>query len=667
MHSNSLRPHSLAPLSLVTLLATACAQAQQADPKHLVVGSTTPAPGGAGAKDPRLEGLPTFLLMVPGGTVEVGMTTEQLVAAACQAISPTRPAMAAKSAPEKLITAMKRTVSALGRQKVTVDAFLLARWPVKCAEYETYIRLRRQQNAKVRAPFGWWRFGCAEDYDTKLPEINQQFPKMKDGPVQFWERHGDDLPYKLQDEKGRSIADLPVTYVNYREANEFAGWLGMRLPTEVEWTRAGRGDGANVWPWAKAADPTTDVFTEDALKQLSIFTSRDQVLKAVGTVPAGTGPYGHLDMFGQVWQLVADLGYRPIRGADVFATEWKLLQKDKTGAMLQSPPNWKDDKAIGKGGSYLSFQEPVQLLVDARAPVQTIDVMESLGFRLAKSLKPGYDVLYSKLHGFFNRGPFAADQEVDLAAQVGAERYELGANGFPTAYHAVSFAPVNWLSKEKGADLQKLLEKSETTPFLIGAFATTADLIDPAVPPGIYIVQYRKEGMPRELGDAIKTGHKELGAMGKSKAKEGDKPEEGAPEEKDKDKPGKEKKAGWREVIQRYGITEKDLETKEAAHGLKFVRIDGVEVSTEHGCFLLLGGTDAKLVAAIPASNQTPVAGTPFPSELVLEADKKGKAIAKFRFGMPLQPQNGKKIVDFHFQVTLDRPAPTAETPWRLP
>ena len=41
--------------------------------------------------------------------------------------------------------------------------------------------------------------------------------------------------------------------------------------------------------------------------------------------------------------------------------------------------------------------------------------------------------LDSLVRGVYNRAPFAAEQDVDLAGQVGAERYELGPDGFPTA------------------------------------------------------------------------------------------------------------------------------------------------------------------------------------------------------------------------------------------
>lgn len=666
MHLNSLRVPFLASVSLGTLLLSAPAQSAAGSKPQAI---QPPGSGASPAKadDTQLAGLPTFLLLVPGGTVEMGLDAQAFLAAASQVVVPSKPESAAKISPAKLTEAMRRSASLLGRRKVDVAPFLLAKTPVTNAQYEPFVAGKRKAGQKARPPFHWWRFGRADSYNDKLADINKLFPKMKDGPLQYWERHGDELPYKLEDEKGKSIADLPLTYISWREANEFAGSLGFRLPSEAEWTRAARGDGKNVWPTTP-----DDRFSEQLLKDLMIFNSRDQSAKPAGSVQAAKGPFGHLDMFGQVWQFIGEMGFRPINGVDPFSGEWKELQKDKVGQLLQAPPGWKDDRALAKGGSFLSAGEPIQLLIDARAPVLTIDVMESLGLRLAKSLKPGYDAMYSALRGTFNKAVFVPDQEITLAEQVGAERYELDANGFPTHYDTVSLAPVNWLSKDKNAELGKLVEKSQTSPLLIGALMTTDALLEPAAPAGLYSVLYRKHGVPRELVEAVKQGHKELAALAKAKPAT-DKPEDEAKkddkaDDKKGDKKDKEKeKKGWREVIASFGLTEKDVESKDAADGnLKFIRIDGVEVPVEGDCFLL-HGNEGKVVAAWRATNAKPAVGNPFASALALEPNDKNKAVARFHFGVPLSQANNKKVADFHVHVTLDRDAPGADKPWRLP
>lgn len=657
MHLNSLFAVTRASFPLGILLAGACAQATIV---HAQTDQTKPPTNAAG--DARLRGLPEFLLLVPGGSVEQGLKADELIQAACQVVSPYKPENAPKVAPNKVSSLMKQSASLLGREKVDVEPFLLARAPVTCAQWERYL-LEKRKTGAMRCPFDWWRDGREDDYNEKLKDIARLFPGDELGPLNYWDRFGTELPYSLKLRDGTSFADWPVTFVAYREANEFAAWLGMRLPTEAEWTRAARGDGANVWPWGGNQGP--DAYSEANLEQLRLLKSSDKKRKPVGTVAGGTGPYGHLDMFGHVWQFVAGLSYRPINGADPFKDEWKRLQKDKVGGLLTAPPLWRDNAALAKGGSFLSGGEPIQLLVDARAPFETIDVLTSVGVRLAKSLRPGYDMLYSLLRSTFNRSRFVGGQDIELAQQVGAERYELGDDGFPTAYHAVTFAPVNWLWQDK-PDFGKLLEKAQQEPILVGTFATTVPLAEPAVPAGHYSVLFRKEGMPKELEAAIKAGHRDMAALARKPKKDADK-------DKDKDKEGaepedddgKEKQGAWREVLARYGLTDADVTPKEAANGLKFVRIDGLEVSTERDCFLL-HGNEGKVVAVVPAPNQKLAIGAPFPPTLVLEADAKGRMVAKFRTGAPASPRDPKKVVGVPFQVTLDRMMPGPDEGWRL-
>lgn len=663
MHSNSLRLSPRATASFGLLLAGVGAHIGAALPGQAIANPATPQSGKtppAAAPIPKApEGLPKFLLLVPAGSVEMGLTADMLMNAAAQIISPMKPQpeAAAKISPENMKTALERGARCLGRHKVDVPAFLLAEWPVKCVEYEAYIQQRLKDGVKIRPPFHWWRDGREDHFLSVLPEINKQFPKDKElGAQYYWERHGTELPYQLKDRDGKSIADLPVTYVDYRQANDFAAWYGMRLPTEAEFTRAARGDGAHLWPWGKS--PVGDAFTEGGLQQFKLFNSSDKVLKPVGTVPANTGPFGHVDLFAQAWQLTSGLNYGPISGADLFATEWKALQKSKVGALAEKAPVWTDNSVVLKGGSYASGGEPMSMLIDARMKLQPVEVTPIVTFRLAKSLQPGYDLLYSLLRGSYNRAPFALGQDIDLTTQVGAEHYDIGASGFPDGYQAVSFAAVDWLTNDKTLDLPKLLEKSQTTPLLLGSLACTMPLLEPKMPAGHYSLLFRKGGAPKELIDAWKQGQREGGTKGEEA--EGD--DGGKPKKTDgEDGKGKGKgKKAWREVLARFGITEADLTDKDAGNSPTFVRIGGSQVPIDKDYFLF-HDNQGQVPAILPVPDKLST-GNPFPTELAFAADKDGKAIAKFHVAAPLLEKSPKKIVDIRFQITLDR---AASAPWR--
>lgn len=667
MHQIPLRLAISLPLSAAALggglISTCAAQANVAPQEN-------GGPTGKPEPNPKYEGLPTFLLEVPGGTVDMGLTAIELFEAACQTAFPPRPEMAVKTSEKAVTTAMRRTASALGPKKVEVDTFLLSKWPVKASEYEVFVALSRAEGTElkpVRPPFGWWRFGRKDDYNARLAEINQMFPKNRYGPLLYWEAKGHELPYKLEDERGDSIVDHPVGHISYSEANRFAAWLGMRLPSEEEWTRAARADGSHLWPWG-AGDPEKDKFLgRPSLEAMQLFDSRDKRSKPAGTVKTAIGPYGHVDMFGSIWQLVAGTGYSPINGADAFAAEWKTLQKDKrTRDLLKAPPAWKDIKVLSKGGSYLSAEDPIQLLIDQRAPLLMDDVLESVGFRLAKSLRPGYDTLYSLLRGVYNKNRFLPDQEIVLDDQVGTERYELTESGFPKAYQTVSFARSNWLSKGKRGDLKKIMESSYRNPLLLGTLVTTEKVEGLQSEDQIFSVFYRTDGQPRELSDAMKRGYREVQAELKAAAKRKKAGVEEKDDEKEDDKKKKAKKDDWREILKRYGLTPKDLEPPEAKNGVDFVRIDGVVVKTDRAAYMLQDN-EGKIVVSIPAPNARPVAAKAFDATLRFEGNGDGMAVAKFEFGVPFVDADEKRVVHFHMHLPLVCGAPTPEKPWRLP
>ncbi len=82
-------------------------------------------------------------------------------------------------------------------------------------------------------------------YLDKFEITNQQYKKFTDATnrtiPQHWKNNGSFSPEE---------ATLPVTFVTWQDAADYAKWVGKRLPREDEWEYAARGGSKeNLYPW----------------------------------------------------------------------------------------------------------------------------------------------------------------------------------------------------------------------------------------------------------------------------------------------------------------------------------------------------------------------------------------------------------------------------------
>jgi formylglycine-generating enzyme required for sulfatase activity len=96
-------------------------------------------------------------------------------------------------------------------------------------------------------------------------------------------------------------SQLPVTGVDWRDADAYCRWARRRLPTEAEWEKGARGTDARRYAWGDAS-PTLD----HANYQNASPSAYDGGLAAVGAHPAGKSPYGIDDLAGNAAEWVAD-------------------------------------------------------------------------------------------------------------------------------------------------------------------------------------------------------------------------------------------------------------------------------------------------------------------------------------------------------------------------
>jgi serine/threonine-protein kinase len=194
-------------------------------------------------------------------------------------------------------------------KEVDVPAFFIEKHEVTCRQYKTFV-----EQSGHRVPIDWFEKGYSKESD-----------------------------------------DLPMTGIDYEDAQAYAAWVGRRLPTEIEWEKAARGVDGRLWPWGndwKAAACGMDDLSRPVMK-----TFPDPVLFH----PEDKSPYGVMDMAGNV-------------------SEW-----------VRTDLPQKFGYCGGfRGGSY-AFSQPFQFLVTSRnAQPKGNGGIGYLGFRCALdgNLKP---------------------------------------------------------------------------------------------------------------------------------------------------------------------------------------------------------------------------------------------------------------------------------------
>ena len=507
---------------------------------------------------------------------------------------------------------LQNVASELGTSKITVADFLLHRYEVTNEQYRVFV-----QQTGHRAPYPWWRRGRPEHFKERRAAARAEFPG-KLSMLRYWDRHHSDLPWSIPEGEEQ----FPVTFVSWEDAQEFCAWAGVRLPVEAEWIRAARGDDRRAYVMGES-------WEESWLEVLGLAGTRDKRLKPVGVVAGARGPMGHDGLVGSVWEWTDTRGYFPVSGADAFRRE---VERSR-GKALTAPSG--TTQCIVKGGSFLSWSDPVQFRIDARGHPDAAETLESLGFRMAVDVAPGRAASRARLRTNPYRGAFG-NLGLHHGGQIGADRYQLDAAGaLIRGYSTISIVPRTQLGLERRANLSKLREASLARPLPVAALVTTEALSVPRVDPGVYALCYRDRGLPPALVEALRKARRARAGAAV---------------------PGSD-------VLRRYGIDPAGARTMTPRQVTVIQLRGGLEIDPSQRQ-LLLRNEAGTYVASLPLEQDVKSKSRYQGARLSIERTDKDETFA-FEFGALLQ-EGGRASAVFSLSLVAAEKSADGE-PWRVP
>ena len=122
----------------------------------------------------------------------------------------------------------------------------------------------------------------------------------------------------------KGCPSCPAMGINWNEAHQHCISAGKRLPMEEEWEIAAQGPSKRSLPWGDKTAP----------HRANLVGEEDGFLSVapVGSFPLGAGPYGAMDMIGNVWEWVDSVHSSLFKDPEPKKNKTKTLRIAKGGS-----------------------------------------------------------------------------------------------------------------------------------------------------------------------------------------------------------------------------------------------------------------------------------------------------------------------------------------------
>lgn len=427
---------------------------------------------------------PPGMVLVPGGRTKVGSTVKEIEEMAMR--DPTIFRITSVETPQ---------------HELKLDDFFLQVNEVSNEQFLAFVRATRH-----RAPEHWAEKVIDEAQKAYLEEqgrkaqeakaAGKRYETAKFARSEWWRLHGDEhIEEGTHWSMPEADAARPVVYIDYATAEAYARWAGLRLMTEFEFQRAGRGEDARPYPWG-------DAFA--ATKAVTLDSKVDKP-RPVGSLPEGASPLGVFELSGNVWEWTSSpfMPYPRYQEMTLEFGKGKDAKKDVASV------RWDENARVAVGGSFQNGTVAARLTT--RRSSERTQSTDSLGFRCAATPLPGLDMAATVLR--HDVPPELRPDEVvfDVSKVTAMDRWKaspgtasLPGYGVIEGYDYALFVPVVELDVSSAKQLDDV--SHDAGPVTFGILSLTRDALEPALPKGTYFVSYLAPAKPNDPAAAPTSG-----------------------------------------------------------------------------------------------------------------------------------------------------------------